>query len=138
MRLGRSLLAGSPFALLLSCAGPTDTCACPPARTHAVVYGSVRTAAAQPAAGAQVRATVFRSVCEQGLNGIDPDASLVRSDAAGVYRLRFHSMLGPQAVCVGVTARAPGAADSAAAHVALTLRNERVTPDSVRVDLVLP
>jgi hypothetical protein len=39
---------------------------------------------------------------------------------------------------VRVTARSTIAEDSSVAHVALMTRDERVTPDSVRVELVLP
>lgn len=112
-------------------------CACPPGRTHALIYGNVRSAAGQPVAGAQVQAAVFRSVCGEGMSEVNPDTGPVSSDPAGAYRLRFHSVLGPQAVCVRVNARVSGATDSAAVNAALTLRNEEDEPDSVRVDLVL-
>ena len=138
MRRYRTLLTGSACALLLSCSIPTETCACPPARTHALIYGSVHSPAGQPIAGAQVQATVFRSVCGEGTSEFGPNGNPVTSEAAGAYRLRFYSMLGPQAVCVRVTARSTSAADSSVVHVALALRNESVAPDSIRVDLVLP
>ncbi len=136
MRLDRTLLTGSACALLLSCSIPTDMCACPPARTHALIYGSVQSAAGQPVVGAQVQAAVYRSICGQGIAEVD--ANPARSDTTGIYRLRFHSLRGPAEACVRVTARSSGAADGAAMDVALALRNERVEPDSTRVDLVLP
>jgi hypothetical protein len=138
MRRYRTALTGSACVLLLSCSIPTDTCACPPARAHAVIYGSVHSPAGQPNAGAQVQATVFRAVCGEGTGESDPTGNPVATEAAGGYRLRFYSMLGPQAVCVRVTARSTSAADSAVVHVALALRNEWVAPDSIRVDFVLP
>jgi hypothetical protein len=138
MRRLRTLLTGSACALLLSCSIPTDSCACPPARTHAIIYGSVRSPASQPIAGAQVQATVFHSVCGEGMGEFDPSSNPVTSEVAGAYRLRFYSMRGPKAVCVRVTARSASAADSSVVHVALALRDERAAPDSIRVDLVLP
>jgi hypothetical protein len=133
----RALLAGLGAALLFSCT-PTGMCACPPSRTHAVVYGSVHSAAGEPVAGAQVAATVFSSVCGQGRDELDPGASPVSSDAAGNFRMRFHTYLLPQTACVQVTARTAGATDSAVAYVAISLRDSNSAPDSSRVDLVLP
>ena len=138
MRRERTLLAGSACALLLSCSTPTGICACPPARTHALVYGSVRSADGVPVAGAQVQAAVFSSVCGQGVGEVDPDANPVSSDATGAYRLRFHSLHGPRAACVRVTSRSAGAADGVVVDAAVALRSEAVEPDSIRVDLVLP
>jgi|GEM_PF-3917601 len=138
MRRYRTLLSGFACALLLSCSIPTGTCACPPARTHALVYGSVHSQDGQPVAGAQVQATVFRSVCGAGVGELDPGGNPATSEAAGAYRLHFYSMQGPQAVCVRVMARSASAADSAVVHVALSLRDERVATDSIHVDLVLP
>jgi hypothetical protein len=138
MRRLRTLLTGAACALLFSCGMPTGTCACPPARTHGVIYGSVHSPAGEPLAGAQVQATVFHSVCGEGMSGLDPAANRVTSDAAGAFRLRFYSVRGAEAVCVRVTARSTIAEDSSVAHVALMTRDERVTPDSVRVELVLP
>lgn len=134
----RALLAGSGAALLLSCVSPTDGCACSPARTHALVYGTVQSAAGDPVAGAEVRATVFRSVCGEGREDIDPAANPVASDAAGNFRLPFRTDLPPVAACVRVSARTADAADSAVAHVALALRQGGAVPDSARVDLILP
>lgn len=124
-------------ALLLACSSPTGMCACPPARGHAVIYGTVRTAADQPVEGATVRAAVFRSVCGQGTSYTNPDANSAQTDAAGAYRLHFYSLSGGTS-CVRVTARSPGGADSTYVDVALELRHEDAEPDSARVDLVLP
>ncbi|HEV2149766.1 MAG TPA: hypothetical protein VGR37_20365 [Longimicrobiaceae bacterium] len=134
----RTLLTGSACALLLSCSSPTGMCACPPARSHGVVHGSVRSAAGQPIAGVQLQATVFRSICGEGPGEVHPEGRPAASDASGAYRLHVYSLYGERAVCVRVTALSPGGADSSMVHAALALRSERVQPDSVRVDLVLP
>lgn len=137
MRRHRALLAGLASAILLSCGTPTGVCACPPARTHAVLYGTVRSAAGEPVAGAQVQATLFRSVCGEGYVE-SPDAAPAITDAGGTYRMHLFSVSGPQTVCAHVVAREAGAADSALVHAALTLRHEGAVPDSLRADLVLP
>lgn len=125
-------------AVVLQACLPTEPCACPPARTHAVVFGSVLTGSGMPAAGAEVQATVYPSVCGRDYPDIDPDANPVRVDSTGRYELRLHSLFGPRAACVRVIARSLTAAtDSTAVDAAILLRNEHDEPERARVDIVL-
>lgn len=129
-----SLLVGALYACL-----PTQPCACPPARTHAVVFGTV-TRGGVPLQDVRVQAAVFRETCGSGYDEMDPDANPVRTNAAGNYELRFHSLHGPRTACLRVSAiRGSGSqVASIFGDTQVTLRNERTEPERVRVDLVFP
>lgn len=122
-------------AVLVGSCIPTMPCACPPARTHAVVHGTVRTAAGAPAPGARVTPTIHHAAC----GGEHPETDgWASADAAGRYRAHVHSVSGPRTACVRLSARASGAADSTLVDVQVPFGPERVPPDSVHVDLTLP
>lgn len=138
----RLTLLLAPAALLLSCGVPTGLCGCPPARTHAVAYGAVRTGAGAPVADAAIRVVLYREQCGVGYGEeADPGIRPARTDASGAYEAHFYSVSGPRTACLRVTAsRAEGPApDSAVAQGAfVALRNEREDPLRVRIDLVFP
>ena len=127
-------------SVLLSCTTPTGGCACSPALTHAVAYGTVRTASGAPVVDATVRVFLFRDACggetfEGGASG-----HVERTTAAGAYRARFHSVDGPRTVCLRVRAIRGGAVpDSVFVDGALVqMRHEKDTPAEVGVDLTFP
>lgn len=129
------VLACLGIALQLSCDNPV--CACPPARTHAVAFGAVRTAAGAPVQGARVKAAVFDSQCGEGFREDDIPGV---TDAAGAYELRFSSVHSPGTRCVRFVA-SRGTADSDSVVVdrpAVEMRHERDDPARVRIDFVLP
>ena len=120
--------------LLLACTSPTEMCACPPARSHAVIYGSIANAAGDPVAGASVQAVVYGSVCGEGYADRGGDANPVVTSSSGTYRIHVYSLLSG-AACVRVATHAVGAPDSTYVDAALFLRDERQAPDSLKVDL---
>lgn len=124
-------------ALLLSCGIPTDICGCPPARSHAVLYGVVQDASGGAVADASVQATIFRTVCGEGIAQPAPSEGPVRTTSAGAYRLHLYSWNAYDFACVRVEAGSPGGGARGAAAVALRLRSDREQPDSVRVDLTV-
>jgi hypothetical protein len=128
----------SSAVLLLSCSSPTGMCACPPARTHGVIYGRTVSATGQPIEGAVVRATVYGSVCGQQTGEAAPVIDPRQTGPTGDYRLHIYSHHGPRTACVRVVVHPMGSADSVFADAALAMLNERVKPDSVRIDFELP
>lgn len=134
----RRFVVSAGVAVLFQACLPTEPCACPPALTHAVVFGSVRTDAGNPAAGAEIQATVYSSVCGRGYSETGAFANRVRADSVGSYELRFYSVSGPRAACVRVIARSSSTPrDSTSVDAAILMRSERDQPERVRVDLVL-
>jgi hypothetical protein len=134
-------------AVLFSCSSPTDGCACPPARTHAVIYGTLTDAVQQPVAGWRVQATIYGPVCGQGPAQITITIPAPPpTDADGRYRLHLVSSSGHGSACVQVSAREvedstpPPVLTPPAATVtaAVPMRWEREPPDSVRIDIRLP
>ncbi|HEX8692906.1 MAG TPA: hypothetical protein VF746_10830 [Longimicrobium sp.] len=129
------VLAALGVVLQLSCGNPV--CACPPARTHAVAFGTVRSAAGAPVQGATVKASVFQSQCGEGFR--EPADAGVTS-AVGEYELRFFSVSGPGTRCVRfVASRGAAGSDSVVVdQPAVEMRHERNDPARVRIDFVLP
>jgi hypothetical protein len=128
-------------AVLFSCSSPTDGCACPPSRTHAVIYGTVTDAVQQPVAGWRVQAAIQGPVCGQGSAeitiAIPPPPP---TDADGRYRLHLISSYAHRTACVQVSARETEGSTPPAVTVtaAVPMRWEREPADSVRIDIRLP
>lgn len=124
------------IVLQLSCDNPV--CACPPARTHAVAFGTVRTAAGAPVQNARVGASVFQSQCGEGFR--DPSDVPGVTNAAGEYELRFFSVHSPGARCVRfVASRGAVGSDSVVVDRGeIEMRHERSDPARVRIDFVVP
>src|SRR5687768_13050050 len=82
---------------------PTEMCACPPARTHLIVYGTVRTSEGVAVHGARVFVAAMRSGAT-----IDPVLGAehlpVYSDAVGRYRVEAYSGFSPTAPALVVAA----------------------------------
>lgn len=142
MRTRRSwrvvLSLGAP-AVMYACL-PTEPCACPPARTHAALFGTVSSGAGVPLQHARVQAVVYREECGRDHPEIDPDANPVLTNSAGDYELRFQSLHGPRTACVRVTAHrtTPALSDSVFVDTLLVLQNERTQPERIRVNLLFP
>ncbi len=136
MYLRTCLLAACGTALLLSCSNPI--CACPPTRGHAVVYGNVNDAAGQPVQNALIQATIYGTVCGQGMGEMSPYANPLQGTATGTYRLHLYSSGGPKTACVRLTARNPALTQRVDLDAALLMRSDREQPDSIRVDFRLP
>lgn len=122
--------------VLLSCSNPI--CACPPTTGHAIVYGSVRDAAGQPVQNALIQATIYGTVCGQGMGEIEPYLNPLQATATGTYRLYLHSVRGPRPACVRFTTRNPALTQRVDTDAALILRSDREQPDSTRIDFQLP
>lgn len=127
-------------AILLACT-PTEPCACPPSTSLLTVYGSIRRADLQPAAGALVSAFAWRDgQCAQGnaeLVSLDP----IRSDEAGAFRGLLRSITAPGTRCLRLVAYAsePATSDSVVAtDLIVQFRIDRERPDSLGVALRLP
>ena len=129
------------IVLLLACV-PTEPCACPPARTSAILYGEVRTADGAPVAGAALQwdlarpayATEGGVLCEFDAINNDGDPSGTTADAAGRFRTRIYSPYSPATRCLRVTASA--VAGSASVD-GLLVAFRATQPDSVGLVLTL-
>jgi hypothetical protein len=129
------VLACLGIVLQLSCDNPV--CACPPSRTHAVAFGTVRTAAGAPVQGARVKAAVFDSQCGEGFREDDEIPGV--TGATGAYELRFFSVHSSGTRCVRfVASRGAAGSDSVVVERTVEMRHERDDPVRVRVDLVFP
>ena len=121
---------------------PTEPCACPPARTHALVYGLVQTSVGAPGAGAVVRLRPLPDAnCVASAQSLLSELTLVTVAADGRFRAGVYSLLPPDSRCIRVTAFAgvPGASDSSeAAAVVLAFQPEGEPADSAEVVLELP
>jgi hypothetical protein len=139
----RAALFGGAMAVAAACVTPTGMCGCPPARSHAIAYGTVRTAAGSPVAGATVGARIHYTSCAtepaQVADSYAPEGYTppLPTTAAGEYEMRFYSFSGgPQ--CVRVVARL-ASGDSAFTQVpSLAFGGERDTAPRTRVDVVFP
>lgn len=125
-------------AILLACT-PTEPCACPPATSLFLIYGKVQQADAQPAVGAQLRATAWgSSQCGDGegpaLVSLDP----LVTTASGSFRAQLRSVTGGGLRCVRLVAYtgAAGTTDSVVApDLFLLFRSDRERPDSLGIVL---
>jgi hypothetical protein len=132
-------------AVALACT-PTAPCACPPARTAFLVYGSVVAADGTPAAGSQLRfdASDPYSATECDFAGpvetLDPFPAPI-TDEAGSFRTQVRSALMPRTRCLRVVAfrGAPGTTDSVrVSGLLVEFRSERDPLDSLGLRLTLP
>ena len=138
---------GAALALGVACS-PTEPCACPPSRTHALFFGAVHNPAGGAVPGATVRLIAsapgtaaescdFRAAAEP----LEATPPAIRTDARGEFRADAYSGSGPAVRCVRVTAYAgtPGASDSARVDgLLVNFRRDRERPDSVGLVVVLP
>ncbi len=141
---GRTIAVRLAAIVILPFAGsclPTEACACPPGSSVHVVYGTVSTAAAAPAAGAMLRftATPYESCAE------DPVAlapgTVTSTNSAGAFRVVLRSLFSPGTRCVRITAFASATAGSdsvALPPMLLNFVSDRQTPDSLGLVLTLP
>jgi hypothetical protein len=135
----RAALMGAALGVAAACASPTAMCGCPPARWHGVAFGTVRTAAGAPVAGAQVHAVIPSGGCSAQSQDADPiPPQRPTTTANGGYELHFYSVSGGETQCVRVVAsRAPG--DSAFTQVAaFPLRLDSEDPPRQAADVVFP
>lgn len=136
-------MIATALAGLLACVPTEPMCACPPARTHFVVFGEVRQAGAG-VGDARLRVTAARpngaSPCDTA-RGPEELASEVRAGADGRFRADVYSVFGSGLRCLRVAARAgpAGARDSAAIEGLLVrFRHQGERPDSLGLILTLP
>lgn len=122
--------------LFVSCANPAGTCACPPARSEAVIYGRVTDAAGAPVPGARVAALLGTAGCAESMGVIGEGTAI----ADGRYRAHIFALSQPRP---GECLRAYASPPAQGAHrgsdtVAFAVRfgTDEVL-DSARVDLVL-
>lgn len=139
--MGTTPIALAAAVGLLSCT-PTEPCACPPARTHAVVGGQLRTEAGAPPDSASLRieaASPVGAPCDFTRFAVltHPESGvLVRG---GTFTLRVFSESGPARRCVRVVAETRqavllhGRIDGAE----IQFRPERDVPDTLTVLLVM-
>jgi hypothetical protein len=93
----RRLLVCATFVAACATPSPTEMlCACPPARTHIVIAGRIRTAADSPVAGALVE-FIAVPVSRDTLAGLSllHDGRAI-TDSAGGFRTRVFSGSSPQ------------------------------------------
>ena len=122
---------------------PTEPCACPPARTHAVVNGLLRTESSAPPDSALVRIEAARPAdvpCD--FTGFVEPLTFPHSGVlvrGGTFSMHVFSGFGPARRCLRVLAETPatvplrGLIDG----IELQLRHEREVPDTLRVLLVM-
>ena len=125
------------------CLWPTDVCSCPPALGIGTVAGFVVRSDGAPAPGAIVRVHVPLRTCGDTLEAL-VDATTTRATNDGRYRFDLRSISPSDTACLSLHAldTAGGRADSVAlAGIRMRLvpsYGSRRTPDSLRVDLLLP
>jgi hypothetical protein len=123
-------------ALVLYACLPTQPCACPPATSDAVVYGTVRTSDGVAVRGAQVFAEHRRPGCE----GEARERESSHTRESGEYRVYYRLLTGGPDSCHVARVEAPagsGLASPAAVPFTVRFGTSRAV-DSVRVDFVLP
>lgn len=126
-------------ATIVFCSTPTVPCACPPTRTHLIVYGTVRTSAGAPVADARV----FVTPAPAGAPSYDPiligQPPAASTGMNGGYRIDAFSGFGPTAPALVRAASIRAPADTARAEATgASLRSERERPDSLQLDIVFP
>ena len=125
--------------VLLACT-PTEPCACPPARTSVVLYGTVRTSDGAPAAGTTLHyllaqpAGTAENLCQFDSPTDHPGPAGASADAAGRFRTEIFSVFSPATRCLRVSASGP----TGTAQVdGLLVHFRQRQPDSVGLVLTL-
>ena len=120
------------------CTSPARPCACEPTRGHIVVYGVVHTTADVAIPGA----TVFALVPMLGDPNPDPVLSpqhgTATSASDGSYRIEVFSPTVSQLPAAVLTEAVHAPAENVRQVAFGSLRSERETPDSVRLDFLFP